>query len=72
MGTLARAPPAMMASPSLLLGSSRWSLWLSSGQRGSACAHERLARVQWGERASAGCPIARAHIRGPERHFPHP
>eukprot|EP00969_Alexandrium_andersonii_P268180 11850719-Alexandrium_andersonii.AAC.1 len=37
-GTLARTPPARMASPSLLLGSLPGSLRPSSGQRGSACA----------------------------------
>eukprot|EP00969_Alexandrium_andersonii_P223994 9892643-Alexandrium_andersonii.AAC.1 len=36
-GTLARTPPAMMASPSLLWGSLWGSLWPSSEQRGSAC-----------------------------------
>eukprot|EP00969_Alexandrium_andersonii_P076048 3352429-Alexandrium_andersonii.AAC.1 len=37
-GALAQALSATMAKPLLSLGSLRWSLWSSSGQRGSACA----------------------------------
>eukprot|EP00969_Alexandrium_andersonii_P360464 15455399-Alexandrium_andersonii.AAC.1 len=38
METLARTPPGIMASPSLLLGQMRGFPWPSSGQRGCACA----------------------------------
>eukprot|EP00969_Alexandrium_andersonii_P356201 15446075-Alexandrium_andersonii.AAC.1 len=52
-GILSRAPPAMLASSSLLLGSLRWSAWPSSGHRGSSC-----AAGAW-----STCSVANLHVQ---------
>eukprot|EP00969_Alexandrium_andersonii_P244755 10814859-Alexandrium_andersonii.AAC.1 len=55
-------PPAMMASPSLLLGSLRCSPWPSSGQRGSAFAAS--GRHTCGG-AESRAQVAQSHERMP-------
>eukprot|EP00969_Alexandrium_andersonii_P290987 12862975-Alexandrium_andersonii.AAC.1 len=57
-GATARAPPATMASPSLLLGPSRRSPWPSSGQRGYACAASAWRRR---DGARVHMQVARLH-----------
>eukprot|EP00969_Alexandrium_andersonii_P313315 13842826-Alexandrium_andersonii.AAC.1 len=56
-----RTPAALMASPSVLLGSFRGPPWPSSGQRGSARAASAWRTCCGGSVAREGGPAARAY-----------